>query len=479
MPAENLKYKTKTGLYWTVLKQFSNYGLSFLVGIIMARLLSPEDFGITALPAIFFTVATIFQDAGLGAAIVRKPDITDEDLCTAFYYSTGVGILIYIILFFSSPYIADFYNTPILTPMIRISSLAFIWGPLGTPQGVLLSRRLDFKTPTIIAVSTKIFSAIVGISLAYMGYGLWSLVFNGLLGGLFGLILTWWVVRWLPQLAWSKESFKYLFGFGSRMALTNIIYKISQNITPAVIGKFFSPTELGIYNRALGYASLPSENVVGTINTVTFPILSKIQDDNLKMGNAYRRMLRTSAFIVFPMMLMLAVLAHPLILVMITSKWEACVPYLQVMCVWLMFSPIHGLNCQLLMVKGRTDILLRIEIVKTAIFLTMMFLTLPYGIMHFLYGSIVHSILCLAINTYYTGKLINVGFLTQIGDIIPVLIVSVISAVSAYYISMQFENNLLRILFGGIVGALMYLGICSVSKFSEIKDVLYLLNKKR
>ena len=214
---DNLKGKAKKGLYWSFFNQFANYGMQFCVGIVMARLLSPEDYGITALPAVFMSVAMILQEGGLSDALVRKTDLKEQDISTAFYYSFGVGIFMYLVLFFAAPFIADFYKTPVLVPLMRVTALGFIWGAMGIPQNVILKRRLDFKTPTKIGITTKVFSACVGIGMAFAGYGLWALVISGFLSGLLYQILIWYKVRWLPTTKWSKDSFKYLWNYGNKM----------------------------------------------------------------------------------------------------------------------------------------------------------------------------------------------------------------------------------------------------------------------
>ena len=242
---QNLKQQTKKGLYWQFLNQFSNYGIQFIIGIFMARLLSPEDYGITALPAVFMAVASIFISGGFGDALIRKKDLTEEDLSTMFYYNLLVGCFFYVLLFIASPWIADFYNTPVLEKLMRITALSFLWSPLGTPQYVILRRRLDFKTPTKIGIVCKILTGIIGIALAFTGFGLWALVISNMAGGIIGLLMNWYVVRWIPRTGWSKKSFRYLWGYGNRIMASYTLNTLYENITPVVIGKFYSTADLG------------------------------------------------------------------------------------------------------------------------------------------------------------------------------------------------------------------------------------------
>lgn len=476
--AETLKQQTKKGIYWTFFNQFANYGMNFCVGIVMARLLSPSDYGITALPAVFMAVAGILQSGGLSDALVRKTDFREEDLSTSFYYSIAVGIVMYLALFFSAPWIADFYNTPVLIPLLRVTALSFLWGPLNSAQNVILKRRLDFKTPTKISLTTRVFSACVGIVLAYMGYGLWALVISGVLSSLLTVILNWFAVRWFPHTGWSKSSFKYLWGYGNKIMLSWGLSALYDNITPIFVAKFYSPADLGVYNRAQGYAAMPSQQVNGVIQGVTFPVLSKMQNDNEALARNYRRMLRTTAFIVFPLMMMLSALARPLVLTLITAKWEACIILLQIICFSMMWYPIHSINLNLLMVKGRSDFLLHLEIIKKVIGVCILAITLPQGLIIFCYGTIVSSMIALVINTYYTGKLIQVGYWRQMKDLLPILMLSFLLFGTVHLTTYYISNLYLQIVCGGIAGGIVYLGGAILFKFEELNDVKYMLKRK-
>lgn len=475
---DNLKGKTKKGLYWSFFNQFSNYGMNFIVGVVMARLLSPSDFGITALPAVFMAIASTIQDGGLANALIRKKEVTNKDLSTTFYYSICLGVVLYLTLFLSAPLIADFYHTPILVSLIRVTAIGFLYSPLITPQNILLRRRLDFKTLTKISLVTRVFGATVGIVMAYVGYGVWSLVISNLLAGMFTLLIAWLVVRWLPKYGWSKESFKYLWGYGNKIMFSAIIENLYSNIAPVFIGKYYSPAQLGIYNRAQGYASMPSQNITGAINNVSFPVLSKMQDDTEKLAYNYRRMLRLSAFVIFPIMLMLSALARPLVITMITEKWEHSIIFLQIMCFSMMWYPIHAINLNLLMVKGRSDLFFRLEIIKKITGISILLITLPMGLVPFCYGGIFSSMVALIINTYYTGKLIHIGYIKQMKDLLPIFSLSmfvwIVIHISNYFIS----NYIVQLFVGGSVGLIVYLGFAFLFKFDELNDVKYLLKRK-
>lgn len=477
--AEDLKHKTKVGMYWTFLNQGATQLMQFVVGIVMARLLSPEDFGITALPAVFMAIAGSLMDCGFTTALIRKPEVTQKDLSTSFYYSILMGLFCYAVMFVASPFIAEFYNTPILTKLIRVTSLTFLWGPLATPQNVILNRRLDFKTQTRISIINKIISAIVGISVAYAGYGIWALVASGLCSSLMGLIQVWLVVKWLPTEKWDRESFRYLWGFGNKMLGANLIDIIYNNITPIFVGKFYSPRDLGVYNRALGYCKLPANQITNILSQVTLPVLSKMQDNDEFLIKQFRRMFRVASFISFPVMMMLCALAKPLVLVLITDKWMDCIILLQIMCFAKMWWPIQSLNRSLLQVKGRSDLLLKLEAYKKTINFIILCGSLPFGIKWFCMAQILQNMQSFVWNTYYTGKYFHLTTLQQLRDVFPSFILSIIMLGCIFAVNYFIINSYLQILIGGLSGAIVYLGFAYIFHFDELDDVKYMLNRKK
>ena len=315
--------------------------------------------------------------------------------------------------------------------------------------------------------------------MAFMGYGLWALVVSGVLASFLGLILNWYAVRWLPKTGWSKKSFKYLWDYGNKMMASSLLDTLYNNIAPIFIGKFYSPADLGVYNRAQGYAQMPSQNVTGVIQNVTFPVLSKIQDDNERLAHNYRKMLKATAFVVFPIMMMLSALAHPLVITLVTAKWEACVVLLQIICFQLMWYPVHAINLNLLQVKGRSDLFLRLEIIKKIVGLSILVFTLPHGLVVFCCGSVVASLISLIINTYYTGKLINVGYFRQMGDLMPIVGLGLVMFGVVLLMTHAIPNMFAQIIVGGAVGAVVYLGGAMLFKFSELEDVKYMLKRSK
>ena len=478
MSEQTLKQATTKGLFWSSVERFSNQGVQFVFSIILARLLSPSDYGIIAMVTIFFAVAQSFVDSGFSNALVRKTDRVEEDLSTCFYFNIGVGIIAYIVLFLIAPLVANFYSQPILSPIIRITGLGVILNSLCVVQQALFTIKIDFKSQAKITLSATVISGIVGILLAYQGYGIWALVWQGVASSIVRMGLLWLMSKWRPRTGFSKSSFNYLFGYGSKLLASGLLDTIYNNIYPIVIGKFYNPAQLGNYSRALGWAQLPSANITSILQRVTFPVLSAIQDDTLRLQNSYRRLLKLSAFIVFPLMMGLAAIASPLIRVILTAKWDGCVLYLQILCFALMLYPIHAINLNLLQVKGRSDIFLRLEIIKKIIGVVILIITIPLGITAMCLGMVFSSIICLIVNTYYTSRFIDVGLLTQLKDLRIILINSLVMGGGIYILTSFIDVEGLKLVMGIVIGLLFYfIGSFYFSK-AELQEVISLIKKK-
>ena len=478
MSEQTLKQATTKGLFWSSVERFSNQGVQFVFSIILARLLSPSDYGIIAMVTIFFAVAQSFVDSGFSNALVRKTDRVEEDLSTCFYFNIGVGIIAYIVLFLIAPLVANFYNQPIHSPIIRITGLEVMLNSLCVVQQALFTIKIDFKSQAKITLSATVISGIVGILLAYQGYGIWALVWQGVASSIVRMGLLWLMSKWRPRKGFSKSSFNYLFGYGSKLLASGLLDTIYNNIYPIVIGKFYNPAQLGNYSRALGWAQLPSANITSILQRVTFPVLSAIQDDTLRLQNSYRRLLKLSAFIVFPLMMGLAAIASPLIRVILTAKWDGCVLYLQILCFALMLYPIHAINLNLLQVKGRSDLFLRLEIIKKIIGVVILIITIPLGITAMCLGMVFSSIICLIVNTYYTSRFIDVGLLTQLKDLRIILINSLVMGGGIYILTSFIDIEGLKLVMGIVIGFLLYfIGSFYFSK-AELQEVISLIKKK-
>lgn len=478
MTEQNLKSKTKKGLAWSIIERFATQGIQFLFSIILARLLSPDDYGVIAMPLVFLAIAQCFIDSGFSMALIRKPDLTEDDLSTAFYFNIGVGIVCYAILFVTSPLIADFYNTPILSDLLKVTALATLFNPLCAVQQAILTRKIDFKTQAIVSLSGAIVSGIIGLAMAYNGYGVWSLVFQQVGCYIIRTSLLWILGGWKPRKRWSWDSFHYLWGFGSKMLGAGLLDTTYNNIYPIVIGKFFSANDLGNYTRAQQFSTLPSSNITGVLQRVTFPVLSTIQNENERLARNYRKILKLSAFLIFPLMMMLSAIADPLVRVLLTDKWEGCIILLQIICFNMMWYPIHAINLNLLEVKGRSDLFFKLEVIKKIVGVSILCITIPHGIIWMVYGGIVGSLVSLIVNTHYTGKIIQVGFNIQMGDLLPIFVVSMVMWGIIHILNMYITNSCIQLVGGVLVGIIVYLILACIFLQSEMKEAINMLPEK-
>lgn len=479
MSQKDLKYKTSRGITWSLVEKFATQGVQFVFGIIIARLLCPEDYGIIAMPLIFLAIAQCFIDSGFSTALIRKNELKEEDLSTAFIFSIIVGVVCYSVLFLSSPFIADFYNTPILTDLLKITALATLFNPLCTVQQAILTRELNFKKQALITVAGALASGIIGLIMANYGYGVWALVVQQVAGYTMRTILFWFTVKWKPSLVWSKESFKYLWGFGNKVLVQGLIANIFDNMYPLVIGKVYSADDLGNYTRAHQFTNLPSVNITGVLFRVALPVMSTIQNDKERLKVVFEKMIRVSAFCMFPVMLGLSALANPLIQTVLTAKWYGCVALIQLLCFSLMWYPIHALNLTILTALGRSDFTLKLEIIKKAISIIALIITVPFGIIWMVASNIVVNCLCLIVNTYYTKKIIEIGLIQQIHFLGPIFLTSFAMWTSILIINSMIADYLLQLIVGAITGFVVYGMLSILFHRTEIKALLEIFKGSR
>ena len=454
--SDSLRSKTVKGVVWSSIERFSTQGVQFLIMIIMARLLTPKDYGLIGMLAIFLAVAQSLIDSGFSQALIRKQDRTDVDNSTVFYFNIVVSSALYLILFIAAPFVADFYNQPELTSVMRVVCLGVILNSLAVVQRALLTVRIDFKTQAKASLSAAVISGCIGIVLAYCGFGVWSLVVQQLLNLSVNTLLLWIFSKWRPIAVFSWKSFHELFAFGSKMLASGLLDTLYRNIYPIVIGKLFSASSLGHYTRAQQFSEFPSSNVTGIIQRVTYPILCGIQDETERLEAVYRKFLKLSAFIIFPLMIGMSAVARPFIDIVLGTQWGFCGQLLQIICFAMMWYPIHAINLNLLQVKGRSDLFLRLEIIKKILGITVLCITAPFGLVVMCYGQIFNSIVALVINTYYTSKLINVGFIRQMKDLLPTILLSLIMFWAILLVNGFIEVNMHRLVIGVLVGIIVY-----------------------
>lgn len=474
MNQESLRNKTVNGVFWSAVERFSVQGIQFAIGIIMARLLTPSDYGIIGMLAIFLAISQSFIDSGFSNALIRKPDRTEADYSTVFYFNIVVGLFFYLLLFLASPAIASFYHTPLLEPVTKVVALNLFLNSLAVVQRAKLTIRIDFKTQAKASLISIVVSGAVGIVMAYRGYGVWALAVQSVCNALLNTVLLWIFSKWVPGRIFSWVSFREMFSFGSKMLLSGLLDTTYRNIYTLVIGRKFSAGELGNYTRADQFAQFPSSNLTGVLQRVTFPVLSSIYDDDERLRRVYRKYLRVSAYVIFPLMVGLAALSGPLVRLVLTEKWSGVILLLQLLCFAYMWNPVHSINLNLLQVKGRSDLFLRLEIIKKVIGVAILIVTIPMGVAAMCAGIIVSSVVCLSINTYYTGKLIRVGFFMQMRDLLPSLFYSLSMGTVVFIIVRLLDNDWLRLVLGTLAGTVYFLAISRITHSKELRDLLSL-----
>lgn len=475
----SLKEKTVKGVVWSSVDRFFSQGIQFIFSILIARLLLPSDYGTVAMLNIFLAISQTFIDSGFGTALIRKIDRTEEDFSTVFYFNIAAALAFYGILWFTAPYIADFYDIPLLKDITRVVALTLVFGSFSGIQSAKLSIAIDFRSRAIISITVILVTGALGLWMAYSGYGVWALVMQSVVSSLLRTILLWAFVRWMPKLVFSWKSFKELFSFGSKLLASGLLDTAYNNIYTLVIGKVFSSSALGVYSRADSLAQYPSSNITSVLQGVTFPVLSSIQNEPERLTSAYKKFIRLSAFVVFPLMIGLSAVADPLIRLVLTDKWEGAIYLLQIICFSMMWYPVHAINLNLLQVEGRSDYFLKLEIIKKIQGVIVLCITIPLGLVTMCYGRVVSSVLCLVYNTYYTKKLIDYGFASQMKDLLPILAHSLVMGVIVWMIVLFLPSLWLQLVVGVIAGAAYYLVGAYIMRFDELNELLSLLHIRK
>lgn len=468
----NFKEKTISGIAWSAVDSFANQGVHFVVGIILARLLLPREFGLIGMTAIFMAISGTFINSGFTSALIRKNDCTQADYSTVFYYNLGMGLLFYTILFFSAGAIADFFDEPLLKPIMRVLGLDLIISSLTIIQSAILTKRVDFKLKARITAIAGIISGIVGVVMAYSGFGVWSLVARMIVMAFMNSLFLWLWNRWRPTLEFSKKSFKELFGFGSKLLASSLIDTLFRNIYYAVIGKYFSAQELGYYSRAKMFADLPSEQITSIMSRVTYPVLSQMRDDPIILKGGFKRMITTTTFLSFVIMALLAAVAEPMIIALIGEHWRTAIIYLQMLCFAGMLYPLHALNLNMLNVQGRSDLFLKLEIIKKLLAIPTIVIGVMFGIKVMIAGMMVNNVISYFINSYWSGKMVNYPMHDQVKDIMPAFLMALFTGITVYITGYflplaYFPLLLLQLLIGLSL-------IISISELLRLSSYLYI-----
>ncbi|WP_075557360.1 lipopolysaccharide biosynthesis protein [Parabacteroides timonensis] len=465
----SVKQQVTKSVLWSAIERFSVQGIQFLLSIVIARQLLPSDYGLVAMLSIFMAIAQTFIDGGFANALIQKKDRSETDYSTVFYFNILIALVLYILLYLASPFIAVFYEEMQLEEIAKVAGLVLIVNSFGIVQQAKLTVALDFKRMAFASLIAVLVSGLVGVWMAYSGYGVWTLVYQSLFNNVMRVILIWVYSQWKPRLSFSGQSFYVLFLFGSKLLLSSLLHTIYTNLYTLIIGKKFASVELGYYNRAFTLAQFPSTNLTNVIVRAVYPIQCRIQDDDEQLCNMFLKYMRIACYLIFPIMIGFCAVAEPLVRIILTDKWLPVVPLLQILCIAYMWDPVMKINHTILNVKGRSDYFLYAEILKKGIAFIILFATLPFGVMVMCAGLIVYAFADIMIITYFTYKLTNISLKTQLKELLPVLFLSFSMGGLVYGSICLFGNAWIQLSVGIIVGISYYLFISVLFHFKEMK----------
>ncbi len=474
----SLKEEALGGIVWSFAQQFGTQIISFIVSLVLARILMPSDFGTIAVFGVFMNIGSVLIDGGLTNSLIRTQHPDDADFSTVFYFNLVTSILVYFLLVLVAPWIAIFFNMPELTRIIRVYALSLPIGAFSSVQQTLFTKKMDFKTQLKIQLPSLLIGGTTGIILAYSGFRVWSLVIMALLQTLLSSVQFWFYSSWRPQKIFDKEKFRFHFDFGYKLALSGLIDTIFQNIYTIVIGKIYTAAPLGYYNKANSMQQMPAINISSALNKVTYPLFSKIQEDNIQLRYIYSQIMKIVIFIITPLIVIMGVLGIPLFRFLFTEKWLPAVPYFRILCIAGVLYPIHSYNLNILKTKGRSDLFLKLEIIKKIITVITLLFTYRLGIIGLLWGKVATSFVALFINCHYSGKFLNYSVWDQFKDLAPSVFLSIFMGAFLWVFDthmMIASRDFIRLFVGSGIGVILYISTAYFIKFDELKLIKDLL----
>ncbi len=467
-----------SGMAWTGLDKLASYAIQFVISIVIARLLMPSDFGIIGMLAIFIAIAQTFLDSGFANALIQKKGRTELDYATVFYFNIVISIVLYLLFYVSAPYIASFYDIPVLTDVTRVVGLSLIINGLIIVQTAKLSIELNFRLQAIASIVSVLVSGLIGLWLAYTGWGVWALVYQTVSQSIIRALILWGFAKWKPLLAFSFDSFRLLFSFGSKLLVSGLINTVYTNIYTLVIGKAFSAAEVGFFNQGNHFSRFPMQVIQDVVLKVNYPILSELQDENERLIHAYKKLLRTPMFILFPIMVGICAVASPLIEVLLGEKWLPCVPILQVLCIGYMFTPLTTINLNLLYVKGRSDLVLKLEFIKKPIAFLILFASIPFGLIWMCVGKAFYEFIAFSFNCYYTKKLLNYGIWNQMKELLPIFVNVALMFVIVSLCMTLVETPFMKLMIGIFAGVFSFVSFAFFTNDESLNDAKLLIRKR-
>lgn len=472
MTDNSLKSRTVKGAFWSAIDAFLGKGVTFIVGIVLARILTPEEYGLIGIVSIFIVVLSGFVSCGFFTALIRKKEVSNDDYNTMFITNLVLSILLFSLLYIIAPYISVFFDRPSLTAIARVMGALLIIQALSITQVTILTKRIDFKTKTKASVVSGLLSGVLGIIMAYRGFGVWSLVGQQLSQQTIFTICLWFLNKWWPSLQFSISSFKYMWGFGWKMVLSSLLNNIWDQLYQVVVGKYYSPSTLGQYSRANEYATLFSSNFILIIQRVSLPALAEVQDDEKRLLSAYRKIIKLAMFVTVVTLFSLGAVSEPFIFCLLGPKWSEAASYLPLICISMSLYPLHVINLNMLQIQGRSDIFLILEIIKKIIAIGPVCLGIFIGIYWMLLGGIVVGIISFFLNSYYTGKKLNYSSWSQLKDVMPSYLLGIIIAFSVFFLKYLPLSYWFVLPIQLIVGLCIFIMICRIGKFKEYDEIL-------
>ncbi|MCM3386877.1 lipopolysaccharide biosynthesis protein [Ureibacillus chungkukjangi] len=466
------KSKVISSLFWKLLERGGVYGIQFIVMVLLARLLLPEEFGIIVLVTVFISLANLLAQSGLNTALIQKKSVDDTDFSSAFYTNLLISTILYILLYFTSPFIAAFFDESQLINLIRLLSLTLFIGSFTSIQNAIIARNMQFRKLFFSSLCAAIIAGAVGIGMAFADFGLWALVWHQLTYQLLAALILLFTVDWRPKLLFSWKRVKGLFSYGWKLMVSAVIDTLYANLMILSIGKFFSPAIVGFYNRGEQFPNLIINNINGSIQSVMLPALSAFQDDKKRIKEMVRRSIVTSSYIIFPMMVGLAVIAKPLVIVLLTEKWLPSVPFIQIFCGVYALWPIHTANLQAMNALGRSDIYLKLEIVKKIVGIAILAICIPFGVHAMAIGALVGGVVATFINTYPNSKLFDYSFQEQWRDLFPSLTLSLLMGAFVYPIQWIGLSAPITLMTQMFLGVLLYVVLSNMFKMESFSYLL-------
>lgn len=475
MADDSLKDKTVKGTFWSAADAFLGQGVTFIVGLVLARILTPEEYGLIGIVSIFTTILLGFVDCGFGNALIRKQDANDDDYNTMFIVNMVMSILMYAVLFVSAPSISKFFERPQLVSLIRVTGLLLIIQAFSIVQNTILTKRIDFKTKTKASLISAISSGLLGIGFALAGFGVWSLVGQQVFRQILYSLCLWFFNRWWPSLRFSINSLHYMWGFGWKLMVSGFLDRLWTQLYQVVVGKFYNPAMLGQYTRAEQYSSIFSSNISSIVQRVSYPVLSTVQDDKERMIKGYRKIIKTTMFVTAIIMISMAAVAEPLIYCLIGPQWQIAATFLPLICLNLSFYPLNAINLNMLQVQGRTDIFLYLEIIKKTLAVGPICLGIFVDIYWMLISSIILGFICFFLNSYYTGKSLGYTPWAQLRDIAPGYGIAFLMALTVFFLKYLPLSYWIVLPMQVLLGAMVFVVICIVLRipeYFELKDIV-------